>query len=228
MGSGAMASPAEPVPVSLPPGPTPVPLPAEPTPVSLPADDLTVLDTRRWAWAGIGRAEKSPQVEEPAHPGDRSGVSAGRHAGQTEASLSGVTPLWITGTGWGANDRALLRRVLNGRYDIHARLVTHTLAEEPGLRAAGPQRTWSPSLCHADGNELVTIPMRGSPDRFAWLGEDEANRIRNPRSWLTGLRLYAVGDPLVKDLDVGVLPALLGNSCDPACPLGPSALPARP
>ncbi|MFG2042308.1 hypothetical protein [Dactylosporangium sp. NPDC048998] len=38
---------------------------------------------------------------------------------------------------WGNEDRARLRRVLTDRYDAYARIVTRTLAEEPGLRAAG-------------------------------------------------------------------------------------------
>lgn len=38
---------------------------------------------------------------------------------------------------WGTEDRTRLRQVLSGRYDAYARVVTRTLAEEPGLRAAG-------------------------------------------------------------------------------------------
>ncbi|WP_433531812.1 hypothetical protein ACQPYA_06925 [Micromonospora sp. CA-263727] len=46
-------------------------------------------------------------------------------------------PRWIDVDRWGAEDRARLRRALTDRYDAYARVVTRTLAEEPGLRAAG-------------------------------------------------------------------------------------------
>ncbi|RIV36049.1 hypothetical protein [Micromonospora radicis] len=46
-------------------------------------------------------------------------------------------PRWVDADPWGADDRARLRRVLTERYDAYARVVIRTLAEEPGLRAAG-------------------------------------------------------------------------------------------
>ncbi|MEV6810729.1 hypothetical protein [Micromonospora sp. NPDC051296] len=56
---------------------------------------------------------------------------------QAAASAAPSQPRWIDTTRWGADDRAQLRRALSERYDAYARVVTRTLAEEPGLRAAG-------------------------------------------------------------------------------------------
>jgi hypothetical protein len=80
-------------------------------------------------------------------------------------------PLWVDGGGWGAEDRARLRRALTDRYDAYARVVTRTLAEEPGLRAAGHSADLVGDLvalcAYVAEPAVVNHALRGSAERPA-------------------------------------------------------------
>ncbi|MBB2940595.1 hypothetical protein FB565_000299 [Actinoplanes lutulentus] len=58
-------------------------------------------------------------------------------APRAEAPVVRERPVRIDHRAWRETDRAELRARLNGSYDAHMRVVTKTLAEEPGLRTAG-------------------------------------------------------------------------------------------
>ncbi|MFI2710478.1 hypothetical protein ACH495_10170 [Micromonospora sp. NPDC018662] len=141
----------------------PVPLPARtPAPASesptLPPTRLndtpealtsraSALDPGRWTgrWSELAPLAGPPVTGPPvATPGDRTTAPADRAtasparpgSGSTSPVRSPGVPQWLDDGGWGAEDRARLRRALTDRYDAYARVVTRTLAEEPGLRAA--------------------------------------------------------------------------------------------
>ncbi|MFI6078709.1 hypothetical protein ACIA5C_45050 [Actinoplanes sp. NPDC051343] len=65
--------------------------------------------------------------------------AAGPQTADPPTITSKRTALWLTseapGTGDDTVSRAELRQILGSRYDAHARLITKTLAEQPGLRA---------------------------------------------------------------------------------------------
>lgn len=135
------------------------------------------------------------------------------------------TPLWITGTEWRSGDRVALRRVLNGRYDVHARVVTRTLAEEPGLRVAGASADLVAELVavcayQAGEQDAVNKALRvgGDPDldhREALLARGAARGLRRFPAVLgpvfavgqeadAVLAGYRVGDELVEPAFVDV------------------------
>lgn len=113
--------------------------PAAPAPLR--EESLALLDPARWSRA----------------PGPvSSGVASSRDTQQGGSRQSARPGAWITDTGWGDGDRAALRQVLNGRYDVFARVVTRTLAEEPGLRGTGGAAELVPelvALCAYDAGE---------------------------------------------------------------------------
>ncbi|MEV4984244.1 hypothetical protein [Micromonospora sp. NPDC053811] len=86
-------------------------------------------------------------------------------------------------------NRAALRQAVGGRYDAHARVVTRTLAESPGLRAAaGVVADLAAGLvavrAYCDGGrEYVNEVLRGGGD------DEEAERVELLARWATyGLR----------------------------------------
>jgi hypothetical protein len=140
--------------------------PATTTPpdtVALTKADLALLDAGRWTgrWTAPPAASRvrptaaAPValVATPVVPGDVPAPPRTVDAPATTTPARATVPddiatrlniepaatnaVWIADTGWSADDRTQLRRSLNGRYDLYARIVTRTLAEEPGLRAAG-------------------------------------------------------------------------------------------
>jgi hypothetical protein len=91
-------------------------------------------------------------------------------AGRPEAEPVTSNAIWIAGTDWNADDRTTLRRALNGRYDMYQRIVARTLAEEPGLRAAGASADVVAdlvALCAYDAveREIVNKTLRTSADQ---------------------------------------------------------------
>jgi hypothetical protein len=154
----------------------------DPAPTPLNADTAALLDPARWSRVtGPGDPSAAPPL-----------------GGQPVASPRVARPgTWITDTGWGDGDRATLRQVLNGRYDVFARVVTRTLAEEPGLRATGSPAELVPelvALCayHAgERNQVNKVLRTGSG-----LGADDRATIL-ARGALRGLRrLPAVHGPV--------------------------------
>ncbi|MGC4890580.1 hypothetical protein [Micromonospora sp. DT227] len=136
----------------------PLPLPARagapavdaPPPLNDTPEELTsratVLDPGRWAgrWSGLATLAGPPTA--PAVAADPrpttldapAAVSPARPASDPpQATGTPGVARWLASGDWGAEDRARLRRALTDRYDAYARVVTRTLAEEPGLRAAG-------------------------------------------------------------------------------------------
>jgi len=71
------------------------------------------------------------------------------------------------------DDWSELRRVLNGRYDSHARVVSRMLAEHPGLRSGGEAGAAvvaglvAVQAYHADHRELVNSYLRQDEERLA-------------------------------------------------------------
>jgi len=176
----APATQAAPAPVSLTP-----PAPAAPGLVALTAADHALLDPERWTGRWTGQTVSSPTRPtaaapaaprpQPAVPGyvpprprtvdspiTRTPATAvpDRIAGRPEAEPVASNAIWISGTDWTADDRTTLRRALNGRYDMYARIVARTLAEEPGLRAAGTSAEVVAdlvALCAYDAVERDTV-----------------------------------------------------------------------
>jgi hypothetical protein len=68
------------------------------------------------------------RADRPANSAGSSGVAA---------PAARPRPVWLQSDAWRAEDATALRRALNGRYDVSARMVTRTLSEQPGLRAGG-------------------------------------------------------------------------------------------
>ncbi|MGW4462621.1 hypothetical protein [Micromonospora sp. NPDC004704] len=64
-------------------------------------------------------------------------VALGQPGPETRPAAVAPAPFWLTEETWDPADRGRLRDALNGRYDAHVRVITRTLAEEPGMRAAG-------------------------------------------------------------------------------------------
>ncbi|NMO55370.1 hypothetical protein HH310_29830 [Actinoplanes sp. TBRC 11911] len=172
---------ADPMPASLMvPAPTvvsvtvkqaPAPL-AEPTPVQ--------------ATGPIPRVAPAPlRAAEPAPPAES--VSADPEPGPTPAPIGvSVTPLPPTGSPrWlteadidqAVIDRTALRLALEGRYDAHARVVSRTLAESPGLRASiGAFADLATGLVgvrayHAEERDVVNQALRGAGSA------DDAERV---------------------------------------------------
>lgn len=139
--------------------------PVEPAPTPLLADSVALLGPARWSrTTGPGGPSPAPRSTGPP-PVVRPDV-------------------WLTDTGWGDGDRAELRRVLNGRYDVYARLVTRTLAEEPGMRATGKPAELVPelvALCayHAGERDQVNKALRtGADDRTTILARAALRGLR--------------------------------------------------
>ncbi|MEV4626865.1 hypothetical protein AB0J90_11325 [Micromonospora sp. NPDC049523] len=80
--------------------------------------------------AGIGTAQ--PTVPATATP-----VAPPPPSPEIRPAASTPAPFWLVEQDWDPADRGRLRDALNGRYDAHVRVITRTLAEEPGMRAAG-------------------------------------------------------------------------------------------
>ena len=141
------------------PRPAPAPTPT-PNPTPLDGDVSALLSPDRWQErlpstlpGGLFAPAEPPMplaavLQQPSqsalsadHPPAAADLTAAEdqsaaRAGPTQrAAVSSAAPLWIDGAELPAGDRAALRRVLNGRYDAHARVVARTLAEEPGLRS---------------------------------------------------------------------------------------------
>lgn len=107
---------------------------AELRPATVGADFGALVATRRWRDPSAEPVPTGP----PPVPGPaiaESGRALVPAAGP-DLLRSAVVPPWIDGRRWLPGDHAALRRVLGGRYDAHARVVTRILAEEPGLRTA--------------------------------------------------------------------------------------------
>ncbi|MET7424478.1 hypothetical protein [Dactylosporangium sp. NPDC005555] len=127
----------------------------------------SVLDPGRWAnrWTGL-----AGPLEVPAAPSPPPAPPAPSLPPEPSAvvAASQDVPQWVDPAGWGAEDRALLRRALVDRYDAYARVVTRTLAEEPGLRAAGGGRdlvTDLVALCaYTAERQAVNDILRGVAD----------------------------------------------------------------
>ncbi|MFB9179281.1 hypothetical protein ACFFX1_14170 [Dactylosporangium sucinum] len=122
------------------PAPTPRPSRVNDTPEAL-GSRANVLDPGRWSsrWGGLP-ALPVARPPEPSPPVDAPVAAAPARpapAPPPPAAPPEGAPRWLDAAGWGAEDRARLRRTLQHRYDAYARVVTRTLAEEPGLRAAG-------------------------------------------------------------------------------------------
>jgi hypothetical protein len=83
--------------------------------------------------ADVGRA-----ASQSGPPADHLAV-AGRVIEQPAEAVAGPAALWLDDAEpdpeQAAADRTALRQALSGRYDSHARIVSRTLSEEPGLRA---------------------------------------------------------------------------------------------
>jgi hypothetical protein len=103
-------------------------------------------------------------------------------AGRTK---SAARPRHVDRRAWREADRAELRARLDGRYDAYVRVVTKTLAEEPGLRAGG----MSPDLiaglvavrAYSDGD-------RDGVNRLLRVGEGDETAALLARGVTHGLR----------------------------------------
>jgi hypothetical protein len=87
-------------------------------------------------------------------------------AAPVAAPVTAVSPMVVVPAAGDERDRAALREVLNGRYDAHARIVTRTLAELPGLRAGGTPTELTVGLIalhalHAGETPYVNVSLRG-------------------------------------------------------------------
>ncbi|PTA45174.1 hypothetical protein [Micromonospora sp. RP3T] len=141
------------IPVPLP-ARTPAPAVDAPPPLNDTPEELTsratVLDPGRWAgrWGGLATltgpptvtsgdraADSGPRAATPDAPAPASPARTG--SGPPQPTGASGVPQWVDAGEWDAEGRARLRRALTDRYDAYARVVTRTLAEEPGLRAAG-------------------------------------------------------------------------------------------
>jgi hypothetical protein len=144
--------------------------------VSLTKGDLALLDTGRWTgrWTALpavkpmrpsvtppdtpGSADNAPDV--PPRPRPVKAAVPDETANQPVVEPAGSGAIWIAGTDWKTDDRTTLRRSLNGRYDSYARIVARTLAEEPGLRAAGTSADMVAdlvALCAYEAGERDTV-----------------------------------------------------------------------
>ncbi|RIV31601.1 hypothetical protein D2L64_25595 [Micromonospora radicis] len=147
-------------------------------------------------------AEMSPDVAEP----EALHQPVGPLPPATDPAGAGAaarrTPVWIDNRSWREEDRAVLRTTLNGRYDAHVRVVTKTLAEEPGLRAAGASPDLVAGLvalrayCADDRNEV---------NRFLRTGAGEERAAVVARGVAYGLRyLPTVLGPVFRPGRIGV------------------------
>lgn len=117
-------------------------------------------------------------------------------------------PRWLVVGDGAATDRQGLRQALNGSYDAHARVVARTLAEQPGLRAAGGRDDLVTGLvalrayCVAERGVINEV-LRGEPPT-----EPAAERAaRVARCAVHGLRrLPAVFGPVFVAGPAGVEP----------------------
>jgi hypothetical protein len=168
-----------------------------PDTVALTKADLALLDGGRWTgrWTAPPAASPvRPTAAAPAAPTSRPVVPgdvpqlprtvgaptittpARRTVPDDIATRPQVEPpasnaIWIAGTGWNADDRTQLRRSLNGRYDLYARIVTRTLAEEPGLRGAGASAEVVADLValyayHASERDTVNNTLRAGKSQL--------------------------------------------------------------
>ena len=107
-------------------------------PTALVGDSAGLLNGRRWSarWRDLAALkESSDTLAAPDPVAAAPALSAVAPA--SSAVEPGGAPTWIDDTSWQADDRRRLRQVLKHSYDAYARVVIRTLAEEPGLRAAG-------------------------------------------------------------------------------------------
>jgi hypothetical protein len=117
--------------------------------VPLNGSHARALDPGRWSRSWT-------EVKDAAEPGE---APAGTH----EESV----PIWIADRPWGAGERARLRRLIQQRYDTHARTVARVIAEEPGLLAGQPQAELITDLValrayHVDDHESINAALRGA------------------------------------------------------------------
>jgi hypothetical protein len=114
-------------------------------------------------------------------------------------------PRWLDLHDGAAIDRPGLRQALNGSYDAHARVVARTLAEQPGLRAAGGRNDLVTGLvalrayCVAERVQVNQV-LRGEPAAEPVV--ERAERVA--RCAVYGLsRLPAVFGPVFLDGPAG-------------------------
>ncbi|MDG4795737.1 hypothetical protein [Micromonospora sp. WMMD1082] len=149
-----VAPPADPASPATPPLVTGAPTPSAPRAETAPVPPMDPPD----AVTPAVHPDASAHLDPPGHPD-----TTGPTVAVSTATAPGRTPVWIDHRAWREEDRAALRTTLNGRYDAHFRVVTKTLAEEPGLRVAGA----SPDLVAG----LVALRAYCADDR------DEVNRL---------------------------------------------------
>ena len=149
-----VAAAAVAVPLALPPAtaapmpeparpPLPAPVPAEALPVAealvvMPVDGELVALLRQGipdmpAVLPVAPVARIPEPESEAVEGPA--AEHARPVAVAEGREEAPAAFWLPESGEVEADRTALRRVLGNRYDSHARIVSRTLSENPGLRA---------------------------------------------------------------------------------------------
>ncbi|MFI7604245.1 hypothetical protein ACIBTV_03890 [Micromonospora sp. NPDC049366] len=178
---------------------------------------VTVPDWQPQSSAGLtgvpGALSAPPSPDAAVSPAPRHGdgpaqaTGAAPHAPVPEAP-SGPPPRWLVdvdGQEQSANP-AVLRQALDGRYDAHARVVTRTLAQSPGLRAAaGASRELTAGLVAvraycAGERALVNQVLRGGGpdsevDRLMVVARNARYGLRRLPSVLGPVFQHALVDP---------------------------------
>jgi hypothetical protein len=199
-GPAAAARDRDAVRIALPrPGPA-----GPPEPIALRGPQLRDLDPARWRAPVAGFAATpalapvpgpvaapaagawSPPpagLPGPAGPADPAGSEAARP--ESEPVPTAAAPRWIGSLPWHPDDRAQLRRAIQGRYDAHARAVARTLAQQPGLLAGGSSPELMTDLValsayHVDDRDAVNQALRGRPgsDRELLVARGAAQGLR--------------------------------------------------
>jgi hypothetical protein len=136
---------------------------------------------------------------------------------------------WVDPRTWTSQERPRLRQALGARYDAFARLVTRTLAEEPGLRAAGAADellTALVALCayHHEPAPINAV-LRGGPgdaERSRVIARGAAYGLRRLPTVIGPVFACASGPARYQEGDVLVEPAFVDVSLRAGRPPGPA------